>query len=173
MESPDAPRLLGAPYEPPVVRVGDWLDDAIDGRLQVGGWSAGPIPWPRRKKTGRHSLILCGDLARAVRVESSEAVQHWFGVGEVTVWKWRCALGVERVTDGTRELLRERTGVPEAAAARGREVAASPDARTKIAASKTGKPAHPNTRAGLLRAAKAPKPEGWGARANAWMRKAK
>lgn len=171
METPEPAKLIGGPYEPPAVRAGDWLDDAVDGRLQVGGWSNGPIPWPRRKKTGTHSLVLFGDLVRAVRLESSEAVQHWFGVSAGTVWKWRCALGVDRITNGTRELLRERTGVPQEAAARGRDAAAAPEALARMAESKAGKPAHPNTRAALLRAARAPKPAGWGSKANVWMRK--
>lgn len=38
-----------------------------------------------------------------------------------------------------------------------------------MAASKRGVPAHPATRAALLAAAKAPKIEDWGKRANAWM----
>jgi hypothetical protein len=169
----EPPKLLGAPYSSPPVRPGDWIDDEIDGRLVVGGWTAAPIPWPRRKKTGRAALILSEELARAVRTESVEAVCYWWGVGPTKVWMWRQALGVGRVTDGTRDLLQERTGVPDEAAARGRVVAASPESRAKMSASKTGKPAPESTRTGLLRAAKAPKPEGWGKRANAWMLAAK
>lgn len=61
-----APELIGGPYVAPRCRPGDWLDDEIDGRLEVGGWTDAPIPWPRRKKTGRAALILTGELARAV-----------------------------------------------------------------------------------------------------------
>lgn len=164
------PDLIGAPYLPPSCRLGDWIDDEIEGCVEVGGWTAAPLSWPRRKKTGRASLILTSELARAVRTESSEAIQHWWGVGEVTVWKWRKALGVERVTDGTRKLLQERTGVPEEAAARGRARAATPESRAKMADSKRGRPAPPEVREALLRAAKQPKPSGWGKRANTWMR---
>jgi len=108
---------------------------------------------------GRLSLILCGDLVGALHVESSEAIQHYWAVGPVTVWKWRQALGIGRVTPGTRQLLQERTGVPEEAAARGRAAAASPQAVAKMAQAKRGKPAPETTREGLLRAAGQPKPE--------------
>lgn len=166
-------QLIAGPYVQPRVKVGDWLDDEIDGRLQVGGWTDAPLPWPRRKKTGRPSLILTSELARAVRHESVEAVCHWWGVGPTKVWMWRQALGVGRITTGTRQLLQERTGVPEDAAARGRIAAASKESQEKMAQSKRGVPAPPAVRAGLLRAAKAPKPAGWGKRANKWMKDAK
>lgn len=172
MSKPDTPPLLFGPYATPDIS-GGWLDDEILGRVEVGCLTTTPIPWPRRRKSGRPSLILCGDLIRAVRQESSAAVQHHWGVGPVTVWRWRQALGVGRVTPGTRDRLQTETGVPPEAAARGRDAAATPEARARMAASKRGKPAHPNTKAGLLRAAKAPKPEGWGRRANAWMQEAK
>lgn len=165
--------LIASPYTQPQAKPGDWLDDEIEGRLQVGGWTDAPLPWPRRKKTGRPSLILTAELARAVRHESVEAICHWWGVGPTKVWMWRQALGVGRITTGTRQLLQERTGVPEDAAARGRIAAASTESREKMAQSKRGVPAPPEVRAGLLRAAKAPKPEGWGKRANKWMQDAK
>ena len=157
------------PYLPPACRAGDWLDDEIEGRIEFGGWTSAPSPWPRRKKTGRASLILTAELARAVRTESVEAICHWWGVRPTKVWMWRQALGVGRVTEGTRALLQERTGVPPEAAARGRERAASPESIAKMAASKRGRPVPDQTRAGLLRAAQRKKPAGWGARANARM----
>lgn len=168
----DPPPLLFGPYRAPDVSTG-WLDDEIDGLTEVGGWTHAPIPWPRRRKSGRPSLILCGDLIRAVQQESSAAVQHHWGVGPVTVWRWRQALGVGRVTPGTRERLRTETGVPPEAAARGREAASTPDARARIAEAKRGVPAPPATRAALLAAAKRPKPPEWGKRANQWMQAAK
>lgn len=168
-----APKLLGGPYHAPRCQRGDWLDDEVDGRTEVGGFTDAPIPWPRRKKTGRPSLILCDDLATAIKIESVEAICHYWGVGPTKVWQWRQALGVDRVTDGTRQLLQERTGVPEVAAAQGRMRAASAESRAKMAETKRGKPAHPNTKAALLTAARAPKPAGWGERASQWMQDAK
>lgn len=132
------PDLIDGPYFAPNVLPGDWIDCALTGgRVCVGGWSAGPIPWPRRFKTGRHSLILCGDLIRAVQTESELAVAYWWDVGIVTIWAWRKALGVGRMTEGTRALYREVMPAklsPEAAA-RGREAARQPEAIAKMAAS--------------------------------------
>jgi len=162
--------LIAGPYRSPACRVGDWLDDERAGKVQVGGWTDAPIAWPRRKKTGRHSPILCGDLVRAVRTESVAAIMHYWGVSAGTAWAWRKALGVD-TTDGSRRIARR--GVPADAAVRGRERAAEPAARARMVASKRGKSAPPQTRAGLLRAAKAPKPPGWGERANRWMQLAK
>lgn len=53
-----APELIGAPYLASNCKVGDWIADELEGLTEVGGWTAAPIPWPRRKKTGRASLIL-------------------------------------------------------------------------------------------------------------------
>lgn len=167
---PDTPQLLGAPYEPPRCRIGDWLDDEIDGRLEVGGWTEAAISWPRRKKSGRASLILTAELARAVRTESVQAICHYWGVRPTKVWMWRQALDVA-TTEGSQRIARR--GVPADAAARGRARAAQADARARMAESKRGQPAHPKTRAALKRAAKRPKPAGWGQRANAWMQAAK
>ena len=58
-------------------------------------------------KTGRPSLIVCGELVRAVKQESVAAVAHHWGVCETTVWKWRIALGVGRMTEGTTQLYRD------------------------------------------------------------------
>lgn len=162
--------LIGAPYEAPSAERGNWLDDEIAGRVQVGGWTDAPISWPRKLKTGKAALIVTAELARAIRTESSTAIQEHWGVSLGTVHTWRKALGVGRVTDGTRQLLQERTGVPPEAAARGRAViAATPEIAERVAAGKRGKPAHPNTVAALAKAIRQPRPAEWGRRANAWM----
>jgi hypothetical protein len=44
------------------------------------------------------------ELARAVRLESSLAIQRWWGVTESTVWFWRQALGVGRYNEGSAKL---------------------------------------------------------------------
>lgn len=152
-------RLIAGPYEPPTVRRGDWLECHVRGLTRVGGWSNGRIPWPRAWKTGAHQLIVTDELARAVRTESEAAIVHWWGVSPGTVWAWRKALGVGRMTEGTREVYREvmPRRLPPEAAARGRARAAEPDVIAKIVEAKRGKPAHPNTCAALLAAAKAPR----------------
>ncbi|MGL0786512.1 hypothetical protein [Xanthomonas translucens] len=164
------PDLIAGPYHSPACRAGDWLDDEIEGRIEVGGWTDAPISWPRRKKTGRHSLILTAELARAVRTESVAAICHWWRVSPTKVWQWRQALSVG-TTEGSRRIARR--GIPPEAAAKGRARSAEPDVRARMANTKRGRRAHPQTRAALLRAASAPKPEGWGNRANRWMQDAK
>ena len=79
--------LIGGPYRAPAVGVGEWLNCAIGGRVQVIGWSEGPIAWPMRRSTGIYgrTFILCGDLAIAVRTESNVAIVHHFGAGEGAV----------------------------------------------------------------------------------------
>ena len=44
--------------------------------MLVAGISDAPIQWPFAKKRGNRSLILCGDLIRAVTVEAAVAVGH-------------------------------------------------------------------------------------------------
>lgn len=153
--SVDRFKLLHGPYVAPVSRAGDTLHDERHGAVKVGGYTTAPIPWPRLLKTGKHSPILCGDLVRAVGVESSQAVAHHWGVSVTTVWAWRQALGVEQMTEGTRQLYREYMGdkLPDDVAAVGRERAARPEALAKMSASKRGKPAHPTTADALRRAA--------------------
>lgn len=151
--------LIASPYEPPLVTRGDWLECEIHGLVRVGGYSHGRIPWPRVWRCGTHQLIVTVELARAVRTEAEAAICWWWGVGTVTVWSWRQALGVGRMTDGTREVYRQvmpQRITPEAAA-KGRSRAAEPGAIERMAATKRGKPAHPNTRAALLLAAKRPR----------------
>ena len=77
----------------PRVRVGQVLTCAArDCDVVVTGYSAGRIPWPVGHpwaRGGRPGPIVFGDLARAVRIESSQAVCYWFGVGVSTVARWR------------------------------------------------------------------------------------
>jgi hypothetical protein len=80
------------------VRVHDW-------------WDRGPIMWPcglkEGRSPGRPALILCGDLMNAVRREAAIAVARHWSVSCQVVRRWRRALGVERITEGTRQLFIE------------------------------------------------------------------
>jgi hypothetical protein len=100
-------KLPFGPYSAPPVRPGQLVQCDIRGEVEVVGMSAGPIPWPigRNLPRGRQRfLILTGDLIEAVKRESAAAVCHWWGVGEQTVWRWRKALGVGAITEGTSRL---------------------------------------------------------------------
>jgi hypothetical protein len=105
MNDQDHFKLLFGPYEPPKIQRDQWIFCEMRGLLKVGTWSNGPIPWPQRYRTG--SIILCGDLVRAVKLESVEAVCHHWGVCRNVVQKWRHALGVKGFTPGTRQLQKE------------------------------------------------------------------
>jgi hypothetical protein len=155
MNQADRVRLLHGPYLPPVCRRGDLLFCEIRGTVKVGGYSTAPIPWPRLLKTGRPALILCGDLVRAVKIESELAVAHHWGVGVTTVWAWRKTLGVGRITEGTERLYRDYKPdkFTDDRTAAGRESARKPESIGKMRSAKIGKPMHPTTAAALLKAA--------------------
>lgn len=49
--------------------------------VKVDGLTDAPVIWPVTQKAGPRSLILCGDLVRAVQTESVPAVAAHWGVG--------------------------------------------------------------------------------------------
>lgn len=157
--------LVGGPYLAPDVRPGDWLEDAERGSVQVGGYTqTARIPWPRLKKTGRASLILCGDLIRAIQTESALAIGYWWGVSGFVIARWRKVLGIDQVgTEGSLRLYQKYTSqkLPEDVAARGRKNALSPESKARRSAAISGKPVSPAVREALLNAAKRPKSEEW------------
>src|SRR5207249_4618146 len=53
-----------------------------------------------------NSLILCGDLVRAIKKEAVQAVAWHWGVSKGVVSLWRRALGVPEHNEGTLELNR-------------------------------------------------------------------
>lgn len=165
-----APPLIAGPYTPPRCRSGDWLDDEILGRVEVMGWTDAPLSWPRIRRKGPAGPVLTAELARAVRMESAAAVAHWWGMSKDQVRKLRQALGVERVTEGTRRVLQEnRAAMPPDVAARATAQLQTPEVRERSAAARRGKPASEALRAAALRGARQPKSPEWGARARQWM----
>jgi hypothetical protein len=52
-------------------------------------------------------LFVDDELARAVRCESSLAIQYWWGVKSDTTWRWRKMFGVPRFNEGTASLRQE------------------------------------------------------------------
>lgn len=124
----------------------------LDGMFRVvfeDGLTNARIPWPKCRSGKRsRAIILYGDLAKAVRMESAKAVAYWFGVGMDTVWKWRRSLGVERVNVGTSALLSRNapdTVQSEKANERRGPALKSAERAEKIAAAKRGKPRSPET----------------------------
>jgi len=141
MSDADRYQLIGR-YTTPRFRYGKLVMCEMRGEVEIVGLSDSPIPWPIGKR-GRHkAIVLCGALVKAVRRESSLAVQHWFGVGPFTVWKWRRALGVDRNTASTSRLFSENSQTNPAivaglAKAHGKP--RDPERCAKIAAAQKGK----------------------------------
>jgi len=108
MRNTDRHRLLHGPYHPPALRRGDRATCLLrDAEVVITGWSAGRIAWPRCQRLGTRGgsgLLVDEELARAVRLESSLAIQHWWGVSGVAVWHRRKALGVEKLNEGSARL---------------------------------------------------------------------
>jgi hypothetical protein len=105
MKQEERCRLLFGPYNPTKTRRGKFLFCEWRGTVKVGGYSDGPIPWPIKWQT-RNSLILCGDLVKAVRQESKLAVAFHWGASLKKVQDWRQILGVEPYTPGSQWLMR-------------------------------------------------------------------
>jgi hypothetical protein len=105
-----APPLLFGPYCAPRLRRGDRAVCLFrDADVVVTSWTDAPISWPRCRLAegngGGSGLLVEAKLARAVRCESSLAIQHWWGVSPRTVWCWRRAFGVSQWgTEGSRRL---------------------------------------------------------------------
>lgn len=131
---PKPPTLIGGPYSAPPCEPGSSLVCRLKGRQRVGGLTTAPIPWPysaeRAGGSGR-SLIVCGDLVRAVGIESAQAICYHWGVGRKVVGEWRRALGVGRMTEGTTARWRELAPKRLTRAARSRGGHATAAARRK------------------------------------------
>ncbi len=113
---------------------------------------------------GPQGPVVCGSLIFAVRSESEIAVAYHWGVSTATVKKWRRALEVPAVNNGTRSLYIaygfERLATPENMA-KLREALGCEEVRAKMRASSIGRKLHPKTAAALREAAKRPKSEEW------------
>jgi len=139
------------------VRLGSVLScEARDCDVIVAGYSDGRIPWPlgRRHGSGVRGFVLFGDLARAIRQESNQAVCHWWGVTEKVVTKWRKALGVGANNTGTARLRTEYAKEDWFVAGRRKAIsrAGNPERRRKLSEVFRGKPRPPHVVEALRRA---------------------
>jgi hypothetical protein len=119
-------RLLYGPYQAPALKKGDRAFCLYrDCEVVITSWTDARMSWPRGRgshngRFGGPGLLVNEELARAIRLESGVALRHWWGVGESLVWKWRQALAVPRLNEGSkrlreqlnRELAADLSGVP-------------------------------------------------------------
>jgi hypothetical protein len=152
-------KLLFGPYRMPKCRVGKMIACRIRGPVRIEGITAAPMQWPftfRSRVCRLPSVIVCGDLVRALRRESVAAIAYWWGVSTCTVWRWRAEIGVEQFTEGTRDLYRRwmPDKLDEEAIRKQRESNRSPEANAKRAAALRGRPMPDHVRQALLKANK-------------------
>src|SRR5215467_1057578 len=158
MTDDDRFRLLFGPYRTPVFRYGDDAFCELRGDVILCGLTDAPIPWPtgkkRQKGPGARAIVVYGALAEAVRRESAQAVARWFGVTAQTVTRWRKALDVGPVNDGTHRLRHDYALEPWAlqALAKAQAKSGDPVRRAKIAAAKRGKRRPPHVGAAVAAA---------------------
>src|SRR5260370_35678857 len=86
-------KLLHGAYSPPPLKRGDRAACAYrDCEVIITGSSAAPVAWPRCRRPGTHGggsgLLVDDELLRAVKTESSIAIQYGWGVKSETVWRW-------------------------------------------------------------------------------------
>src|SRR5205085_1927066 len=124
----DRYKLIDGPYYPPRTARGRFLVCQLRGKVKVGGYSDAPIPWPRIWR--RRSLVICGDLLRALRTESVYAVSYHWGLCRAIVSYYRQQLSIPRYNPGSHRLFREYII----------EAARTPEALAKLSAAKEGKP---------------------------------
>jgi len=162
--------LLHGPYHAPRFRYAGRLFCEIRGTVTVGGLREAPIPWPYAQGMGR-PLILCGDLVRAVKSESSLAVAHHFGVCVGTVRVWRRTLSVPRENEGSRRLWgRIANARTDDRLERARINSKKPAALAKASAKLKGRIIPQHTIEAVRQAAKRPRSAAWKKKMSAYWR---
>jgi len=155
-------RFVGGPYVPPSVTVGGWLQCALHGLLQTGGYTNALIPWPVAVKHPRQ-MILCGDLVKALKTESRLAVCFHVGISPQMVSEYRRKLGIERLTPGSTRLFWRNV-----------KLAGSDEGRAKMSQQREGRKdlMTPEDRARLRQIQRRPKTAAWKASAaERWQRR--
>jgi hypothetical protein len=142
------PRLYFGPYNIPRYRIGQAVHCERFGDVEIVRTSNGRIPWPigrRRGSRGRSSLVLYGDLAKAVQRETRVAVCYWWGCSGAAAQAVRRALDVPKMNEGASIRRQEVVQLPSVKAGRRKAWAKArdPERRRKIAEARRGKPRSP------------------------------
>jgi len=134
-------RLHFGPYGTPKFKYGHLVWDEIRGWVRIVGISDSPIPWPIGSDGRTKSLVLYGDLVKALMNESGVAVRHWWGLSGWHIRKYRRALNVPTANFGARWLWRAQAFTPEfrAAQQRGLIRCREPEICQKISAAHRGR----------------------------------
>ena len=119
-------KLLDGPYYPPRTDRGRFLVCQLRGKVKIGGYSDAPLPWPRIWH--RRSLVICGDLLRALKTESVYAVSYHWGLSHAIVSKYRQDFRIARLNPGSHRLWRKVI-----------DAARTPEARAKQSAFREGR----------------------------------
>lgn len=124
-------KRLIALYVSPDCRPGDTLVCRIAGEQVVEGFAGGPVPWPFfYRPKGCPRLFVCGDLERALAIETGVKVGALFGVSDSTADRWRRELGIaapphrsgrRKLSDAQVEEIRARAAAGEGLRALGRQ----------------------------------------------------
>lgn len=147
---------LHGTYSTPRYRLGQRVECEARGTVQIVGTSAGRIPWPIGRKGRSVSLVIYGDLYRAIQAESPTAVAYHWGVSVRVVSRWRSALGIAgKRTEGSKRL-RAECGKDLAVLKAGKPRA--PETIAKMRVANVGKVASEATRAKMRAAAKGRRP---------------
>jgi hypothetical protein len=105
-------KLLFGPYTPQSLKRGDRATCLYrDCEVVITSWSHAPISWPRcqrPRQSGGSGLLVDEEAGSSNPIESSVALQYWFGVTAETVWRWRKVFGIGPWdTKGSRRLLQK------------------------------------------------------------------
>jgi hypothetical protein len=93
-------KLHFGPYRTPRFKVGSVVQDKVRGRVKIIGVSNGRIPWPVAMNWTKRVPIVYGGLAKALRLETLQAVAYWWGGSAERFRVLRRKLGIPMYTAG-------------------------------------------------------------------------
>jgi hypothetical protein len=141
-------------YRTPRFSYGSVVMDDVRGWVTIVGMTDAPIPWPIGKRGRAKSPVVYGALTRAIRSEPAIAVARAWGLTAQTITKWRKALGVPAMNQGSMKWCRERATLPIFVKfqRKGQAKNRDPARCAKIAAARRGVPRPPEVIEAMRRA---------------------